>query len=54
MVSEMKKPREVIYEAKWEEHLAAMRSGSEELLSALKREHPAIIHRLLRNRKEQP
>lgn len=42
------------YEPRWEEHLAAMRKGSEELLSALKREHPRIIHHLLKNRKEQP
>lgn len=43
-----------MYEVRWEEHLKAMRKGSEELLSALKSKHPRIIHHLLKNRKEQP
>lgn len=49
----MNKNKDPLYEPRWEEHLRAMRNGSESLLSALKREHPRII-RVLTQKKEQP
>jgi hypothetical protein len=40
-------------EVRWNEHLEAMVRGSQELLAALKREHPHIIEHLLRRQREK-